>query len=299
MPVELPSTNEPLPAAEPSGAHDKAAWSCLAVATPGLAHLEAVPPLPCQDAASAATTTRPLLVVADGAGSSPASDLGARATVTSMLRLAVTLEEQLARLLDAKESPSQETLKQFAELLVSHAQGTLVDHAAELYRPVRDLRCTLLVALLGRERLLWLKVGDGELVLERAMPDIASARELPEGEAPALVPQLTTLGERGKGEFANQTCFVDEHLAMAQVQYGCETTQALTGVALMSDGAAEKLVSYDGTQVSGQLSHWLEDLRQGQLRQRDLVRRFYSENFCRGTSGDDRSIALVSRGLVD
>ena len=269
-------------------------WSALAVATTGLAHLEATPPVPCQDAAGTRTTARPVLVVADGAGSSSASDIGARAVVSAMLRLIETLEPQLAWLLDGPQEHSREPLKQFAELLVSHAQGTLIDRAAELSRPVRDLRCTLLLAVLGRERLLWLKVGDGELVLERAIPESPSSSELAEGETPTLVPQLATLGERGKGEFANQTQFVDERLEVGQIQCGSETTEALTGIALMSDGAAEKLVSYDGTQVSGQLSHWLNDLRQERLRQRDLVRCFYSESFCRGTSGDDRSIALAT-----
>src|SRR5690625_3063832 len=151
-------------------------WSALAVATTGLAHLEATPPVPCQDAAGTRTTPRPVLVVADGAGSSSASDIGARTVVSAMLRLIETLEPQLAWLLDGPQEHSREPLKQFAELLVSHAQGTLIDRAAELSRPVRDLRCTLLLAVLGRERLLWLKVGDGELVLERAKIGRASGR---------------------------------------------------------------------------------------------------------------------------
>lgn len=268
------------------------AWSALAVATAGLAHLEDTPPLPCQDAAGAAAGPRPALALADGAGSSPSSDLGARTLVAAMLRLADTLGAQLAWLLDGREEPSAEAVRQFTELLARHAQGILADRADEQRRPVRDLRCTLLLALLGRERLLWLKVGDGEIVLERAVS--SGAQE--EGE-PGLLPHLATLGERGKGEFANQTIFVDERLAFEQVQYGCEPVAALTGVALMSDGAAEKLVAHDGGQVSGQLSHWLDDLRQGRLRQRDLVRRFYSEEFCRGTSGDDRSISLLARNL--
>lgn len=233
-----------------------------------------------------------MLAVADGAGSSPASELGARTLVGAMLRLADTLESQLCWLLDGQDEPEPEALRQFAELLTRHARGVLVDRAAEQRRQVRDLRCTLLLALVGRERLLWLKVGDGEIVLERAEPGEPRA-----GEAAELAPRLSTLGERGKGEFANQTLFVDERLAFTQVQYGCEPMTALTGIALMSDGAAEKLVAHDGGQVAGQLSHWLDDLRQGRLRQRDLLRRFYSEAFCRGTSGDDRSIALASRDL--
>ncbi|MFQ3786699.1 PP2C family serine/threonine-protein phosphatase [Halomonas sp. A29] len=268
-------------------------WSALGVATAGLAHLENTPPLPCQDAVGVVASSRPVLAAADGAGSSPASDVGARTVVAAMLRLATTLESQLAWLLDGHDEPSPEALHEFAELLTRHAQGSLADRAAEQSRAVRDLRCTLLLALVGSERLLWLKVGDGEIVLERAVPS-----DTKEGEATELVPHLSTLGERGKGEFANQTLFVDERLAFEQAQYGCEPTKALTGVALMSDGAAEKLVSLNGEQVSGQLSHWFDDLRHGRLRQRDLVRSFYSESFCRGTSGDDRSIALAARDLL-
>lgn len=267
-------------------------WSAQAVATTGLAHLESTPPLSCQDAAAAVAGSRPVLAVADGAGSSPASELGARTLVSAMLRLADTLESQLSWLLDGREEPGAEALCQFAELLARHARGTLADRAAEQHRQVRDLRCTLLLVLVGRERLLWLKVGDGEIVLERAMPS-----EPQEGGMAELAPHLSTLGERGKGEFANQTIFIDERLTFEQVQYGSEPITALTGIALMSDGAAEKLVSHDGGQVAGQLSYWFDDLRQGRLRQRDLVRRFYSEEFCRGTSGDDRSIALISRDL--
>lgn len=292
MPAELPAfPNE-----------TTSRWSTLAVATAGLGHVEKTPAMPCQDAADGVATPRPALVLADGAGSSPASDLGARTLVSAMLRLADTLEAQLAWLLDGREAPTADAVAQLAELLVRHAKGTLHDRAGEQCRPVRDLRCTLLLALVGRERVLWLKVGDGELVLERAVPvnaaqETQEASEAQNEEAPELMPNLRTLGERGKGEFANQTLFVDERLAFEQVQYGVETTAALTGIALMSDGAAEKLVAFDGGQVSGQLSHWLDDLRRGKLRQRDLIRRFYSENFCRGTSGDDRSIALAARDL--
>ncbi|QOR37402.1 protein phosphatase 2C domain-containing protein [Billgrantia diversa] len=279
---------------EPTLSHGEpmSAWSTLYVATTGLSHLEGIPPLPCQDAAGAASSPRPMLAVADGAGSSPASDLGARSLVAAMLRLAETLEVQLAWLLDADAEPDPEAVRQFSELLVRHARGTLEDLATELHRPVRDLRCTLLLVVVGHSRLLWLKVGDGEIVLERATP--VTVRE---GEEPGLAPHLSILGERGKGEFANQTVFVDERLALEQTQHGCVSAAALTGIALLSDGAAEKLVSLDGQQVSGQLSHWLDDLRQGRLRQRDLVRRFYSEEFCRGTSGDDRSIALLARKM--
>lgn len=54
------------------------------------------------------------------------------------------------------------------------------------------------------------------------------------------------LGRVGKGEFANQTTFVDDALSMNDVAVGSVASEGLTGVAVMSDGAAEKLVSNDG-----------------------------------------------------
>src|SRR5690554_3505719 len=101
MPVDASSTHH-----DPT-LSDANSWSCLAVATADLTHLEATPPVPCQDAAGATTRPRPVLVVADGAGSSSASDIGARAMVSAMLRLADTLERQLAWLLDGPEELCQ------------------------------------------------------------------------------------------------------------------------------------------------------------------------------------------------
>lgn len=281
------------PAAADDAHEVRPAWQALAAAVAGLAHLEASPALPCQDAAACVRAPRAALAVADGAGSSPASDLGARAVVGATLRLVDTLDGQLVELLDTAAEPTTETQRQFALLLVKHAQGVLRDLAEAHCRPVRDLRCTLSVLILGRERLLWLKVGDGAIVMERAVTvDPAEA-----DAGPQLAPQLTTLGETGKGEFANQTQFIDERLSPEQVQSGSQPLNRVTGVAVMSDGAAEKFVASDGSRVSGQLSHWFDDLRGDRLRHRDLVRLFYSEAFCRGTTGDDRGIALASRSL--
>lgn len=273
------------------------AWEALATAVPGLAHLEAATPVPCQDAATAVGGRRPVLVVADGAGSSPASDRGAQALVTALLRLLDTLEAQVGQLLDTLAPPAEPHSQAFALMLVKHAQGVLHDLAVAQRRQVRDLRCTLLLVVVGQARLLWLKVGDGALVVEQAVPVAADVESSEPGLMPCLTPELSTLGEPGKGEFANQTIFVDERLAPEQVQWGCRNIAQVTGVAAMSDGAAEKLVSLDGERVSGQLSHWLDDLRRSRLRQRDLVRLFYSDAFCRGTGGDDRSIALAARDL--
>ena len=263
-------------------------WEALYEAVAGLSHRDARPPLPCQDAAIVAASPRPWVMVADGAGSSAVSEIGSQAVVTGLGRLASTLEKQLSSLLDDPQAITDETARAQGLLFVKHAKGILDDLATQHRRPQKDFRCTLLFAIQGKAHLLWVKIGDGALVVEQLRKD--------QGQ---LHPELRTLGEVGKGEFANQTTFIDDHLQPSDVQVGIEPSHNLTGFAAMSDGAADRLVANDGTQVSSQVSGWLHDLRQGKLKRRTLTRLFYSDAFTRGTTGDDASIALAASGLVD
>lgn len=265
-------------------------WQSLHEAVVGLSHRNASPPLPCQDAALARSLPRPTLLIADGAGSSAVSEIGAQAVITAVARLLHTLDRQLASLLDdplsaAHSADHAQQARHFALLLVKHARGVLEDLAAQQRRPQRDFRCTLLLMVLGETSALWLKLGDGALVYERVSAEA-------DGEMRTV---LCTLGEPGKGEFANTTQFIDEQLSPDDVQSGLLPLAGITGLAAMSDGAAEKLIAQNGSQVARQLQHWLQALRRGQLPRRDLTRSFYSEAFCHASSGDDCSIALLAR----
>ncbi|WP_460425720.1 protein phosphatase 2C domain-containing protein [Azotobacter armeniacus] len=195
-----------------------------------------------QDAALAGSDPRPWLLLADGAGSSAVSELGARGVVSGLNCLLHTLDDpldrQVATLLDAEQTPAPDEGRQLALLLVKHARGLLADLAAEHRRSLKDFRCTLLLAIPGQRHLLWLKIGDGALVIERTQAAAAPGREQPAG--------LETLGRAGKGEFANQTTFVDEQLQPDDVQSVLLSMEGIGGVALMSDGAADRLVSRDG-----------------------------------------------------
>ena len=263
-------------------------WEGIYEAVPGLSHRDARPPLPCQDAAIVSDGSRPWVIVADGAGSSAVSEIGSQAVVTGLNRLAHTLQKQLASLLDEPAAPSEEAVRTQGLLFVKHARGILDDLSVQHRRPQKDFRCTLLMAIHGKEHLLWLKIGDGALVIEALQKNENS-----------LQPSLNTLGVVGKGEFANQTTFIDDHLQPSDVQVGLYPAQNLTGFAAMSDGAADRLVANDGIQVSSQISGWLHDLRQGKLKRRALTRLLYSDSFTQGTTGDDASIALASSGLVE
>ena len=96
---------------------------------------------------------------------------------------------------------------------------------------------------MGKERLLWVKVVDGALVIEER------------GE-------LRTLSEAGKGEFANQTTFIDDKLTPDAVQFGIISSVYVSGLSAMSDGAAEKLVSNDGNRVANKMSEFFIQLCQ-------------------------------------
>lgn len=294
--VEAKSTAEPeqKPAPQPEPVLPNQQWQACFEAVTGLSHRDANPPLPCQDSAVALNAPRPTVIVADGAGSSVVSEIGSKAVTSGLARLLNTLERQAAQLLDQPvQADAQQQHKQdarhFSLLLVKHARGILDDLAILHRRPQKDFRCTLLLAIQGKAHLLWLKIGDGALVTE-------TLRQNAEGQ---LTPQLTTLGQVGKGEFANATTFIDANMQPSDVQSGlCDSTR-ITGFAAMSDGGADRLVSNDGSQVSGQISNWLHQLRQSQLKRRALTLMFSSDSFTKGTTGDDVSLALCASGLSD
>lgn len=289
---QAPASSGPAAAPTPPVKLDaQRTWQAQHEAVVGLTHRNASPPMPCQDAAFSRSLPRPLLIVADGAGSAALSEVGSQAVVSGLARLLHTLDRQVAGLLDEQSDTPDPALEQqarnFALLLVKHAKGILDDLAEQQRRPARDFRCTLLLIVAGQQRALWLKIGDGALVFERRS-------RLADGHLQA---ELGCLGALGKGEFANITQFIGDRLSPADVQSGLLELQDISGLAAMSDGAAEKLIAQDGSRVARQLEHWLTALRQGRLPRRDLTRSFYSDAFCSGSTGDDCSIALLASDL--
>lgn len=274
----------------PRHARNNGVWRVVEEAVVGLAHR--AQNLPCQDAARAVHRPRPVVVVADGAGSSAVSELGAQAVVTGTIRLLDSLDKPLAELLDSPAAPAPALARSWGLLLVKHAMGLLKDLGAQHRREVRDFRCTFLLMVAGTERLLWLKVGDGALVIERMRLQTAGSA----GQAAPWEPELSSLGEAGKGEFANQTVFLDA-ATPDDVQLGWLPAADITGLAAMSDGAAERLVSSDGSRVAPRIASLLQQLREDRLRRQALTQMFYEEGFCKGSSGDDRSIALAACGV--
>lgn len=261
--------------------------SVLAEAVVGLSHRDKS--LPCQDAVACQHLPRICLLVCDGAGSAAVSEFGSNALVQGLSVLSHSIESLWVDLLD-KTAQDELLLERMVRIILRHAKQTLEQLVVQHRRDIRDFRSTLLMLVMGKQHLFWLKVGDGALVFEQ----IEHRYTVPTNQTDGFYPVLTVLGELGKGEFANQTTFIDNQLKLSDVQYGLQASAFITGLAAMSDGAAEKLVSFNQQQVSGRVSQWLDALRQQQLTRRALTQAFYGEDFNKNSTGDDRSIALAA-----
>nr|WP_281346831.1 protein phosphatase 2C domain-containing protein [Thermochromatium tepidum] len=106
-------------------------------------------------------------------------------------------------------------------MALSDSSGLLDDYAALQRRNPRDLRATLLLAAVGRFHVFWWQVGDEAIVAQthaglRSLSDSSSA----------------------KGEFANQTMFIDTaRVSLPALWVAHDLTSAL-GCALACRSAA-------------------------------------------------------------
>lgn len=236
--------------------------------------------LPCQDAVAWRSKPRPILALADGAGSAVVSERGALALVDGMSRFLESLEEDVAGWLDSPHQANANldaTNAHWSRRLLAHAKGLLVDLSRAERRDVRDFRSTLLLAVLGTERIFWWQLGDGTIAVRN------------EGS-------LRTLGDIAcaKGEFANQTLFVDI-ARVEDVQYGTLSTHTVSGIALMSDGGAEKLVARDGSAVAARLGIWLDAVAENRLHAGEISVAYHDPKMWERTTLDDRAVVLCAR----
>lgn len=251
------------------------AWQLGGAAVKGLAHWRK--DLPCQDAVTWRRQPRPILVLSDGAGSAAVSELGAKVLVTGISRFLFSMEDALCPWMDAATGQEQEQAEGWSRRLLLHAQGLLEDLAQSERRKVSEVRATLLLAVLGAVHSFWWQVGDGVIVAQSS-------------EKSRVLGDIT----KSKGEFANQTCFVDT-ASPADPQFGVLPTADLLGLALMSDGGAERLVAYDGSQVGTRVDGWLEELRQKSFAPEKIAVAFHEPEMWQRTSLDDRSVVLAAR----
>jgi len=258
-------------------------WFGIAKVNVGTKHLRADPPVPCQDSAlvCAEGAVRPCAFVADGAGSASLSHYGSHETILRLSHFAAALDDIHVRMLDEQgEEPSEKECHVHAFRFLAHVSETIKCLAMGEDKPYKEFRSTLLVVIVGAERMFWIKVGDGHIVAEKQS-----------GE-------LSIIGPLGKGEYANVTQFVDETPGKTNFSCGVLPTAEISGFALMTDGAAEKLVSTDGKKVAPRISKFLEGIRNQTFGEQDL-HDFLSDpevyNPAKGYTGDDKGMALLAQ----
>ena len=258
-------------------------WVGVAGVAAGTKHLKAIPPVPCQDAAivRVGAGVRPCIFVADGAGSASLSHFGAQETVLRLSHFAASLENIHIQMLDTTQPPPECECRKHACRFLIHASETIEDLAHKEKQPFKEFRCTLLVAIVGTERVFWIKLGDGQII-----------REQNSGI-------LETVGPLGKGNYANVTNFIEPSKNGNNPAMACGLFPAaeISGIAIMTDGAAEKLVSTDGRKVAGRINTFLSELRQGKFKKAHIQNFLADANIWKppGYTGDDKGIGIVSR----
>lgn len=69
-------------------------------------------------------------------------------------------------------------------------------------------------------------------------------------------------------------------------------------MAVMSDGAAERLVANDASRVSPAISKLLRGVTKSQVGRREIFNLLAEADFWKGTSGDDKSLVLIARDAL-
>lgn len=165
---------------------------------------------PCQDAHRTLVTNNGeiLVAVADGTGSARYSEEGATTAVDAAIDF---LKERISGFY--KEGEVWQTLLRGA---AAHALQALKELAGEMNEPVRELSCTLLLAVATRERFFALQIGDGAIV-----------RETPNGPEALFKPT--------SGEYINESVFLVTKGAIEQAKLA-ERAGPNTPFAVFSDG---------------------------------------------------------------
>ena len=250
------------------------AWQTVGESVVGLAHRRGATPVVCQDAYCLSNAQRVILVVCDGAGSSIMSEVGSFQLSQSIVRLIFSLEPVIGDLLDSGNNPKFGNV--IAETLYNYSIKLLKDIASNNKRDIKDFRTTLLLVVTGKKNIFWLKVGDGEIVIDK------------DGS-------LECVGKTQKGEFANETVFIDENLKISDVQYGLLDIEPVFGIAVMSDGASERLVSIDRKTIAGRLQKFFNLLNDSKLPRDELYKFLTNHEDWKGSTHDDKTLVLAAR----
>ena len=281
-------------------------WKSFSQSITGVQHLKNN--IPCQDSSVVFDDKNfNVLVVSDGCGSSKFSQFTSKELTLGMKRFVVSTYNMLfSSLLNNKnltDDVIESNLHELKQSLTKHAIGLVKDMIENEHdrtmNDFADFYATLLMAVVGKEKTFWFKVGDGGIVVQRAYKD----------ENDKVVRHNVSLDDKtkSKGNMANETHYICPTLAQEHIQFGLIDNNNLSGIVLMTDGVSERLISQNNTYVSNRLNNFTNDLNDDKfdfynfLQEKDFLKNYVInendiiEKEIHSHNGDDCSIAMLSR----
>ena len=215
----------------PDGRMILSRWLTASAAVTGSGH--EIKNLPCQDYTGSRRAGGVVAVaLADGAGSSKRSEVGAQCSV----------EIVLDYLCDAFDDLSNSERSSAADKILGTVQYKLQSTAQSLNINIKDLASTLLFVAIKADRFLAGHLGDGVIGCERNS-------------------SIDVLSHPVRGEYANETIFTTSSHAIESFKLYKGSILGIKSFALMSDGSAESLyLRRDGTLAPaiGTFWQWLD-----------------------------------------
>jgi len=226
--------------------------------------------LPCQDFVVARHEGNVVSVaLADGAGSKSHSEFGAKAAVTSVMRL---ITHDFSSLYDLAQADAKRVADHILEAVLKKIETVAQHHKVA----IDQLASTLLFVALHNGKYLAGHIGDGVIV-----------RKNQEG--------AFLFSEPDNGEYSNSTYFItDQHASLHfRIYSGQMQTSGSDGFMVMSDGAAESLFNRQTKLVSKAASQLMDWSVNTSRKQMDQVIRTNLMQSIRTKTTDDCSIGIA------
>ena len=245
-------------------------WRIVAQSVRGTSHFESG--LPCQDYSAYINTyiaeEKALIIgIADGAGSSKASDLGSKEAVEFILRCVSGWQQKIDKITEVD-----------ARRWVQETREHLESVAIENHLETRDLSCTLLVGILGEKNSVFFQIGDGAWIAEF------------EGNYQSVTWPL-------RGEYANETTFITSPMWSDRLQFAV-WDQFSDGFAGFTDGVQAMALHYESESVHGPFfSPMFSALRNSEDETSLIVplEEFLSSSHFNERTDDDKTLVIACR----
>jgi len=267
-------------------------WRVVAASTAGTAHL--LSGAPCQDAhiARLLTDDTVILIAADGSGSAPHSDTGARIATQRMLesiwgflKLSGNLENITATIAKSWLTAAVKRLAWQAKIdhiKIENDNNKTQYEDSKIKEKIKDYRCTLLAAIVSPTHVCCIQVGDGAILTRQA-----------HGQWRAVFwPQ--------HGEFLNETFYITNPSSIEHCEFYCAPAE-IDEVALFTDGLETLALNSRTRQPTAFIEGRIQAVRNlkiaGINTQASCELEHYlaaQENICQYTD-DDKTLLMASR----